>query len=230
VYVGLLNLRDDRLSDFLIARYRWLDGQLTDPAVVVPGLSADDGTARLTMDRSGRLYVALSASRQGSRADPYAGRILRFNRDGTVPDDSRAASPILAEGFRQPMGLGVHGARLWASGRDDRWPDMLMHLALDGAPANGPWPRALEPMSTLARQAVQSRVAADDDVTAYIDAAGELHILDISVGLMRKVQLRDAHGDLVPEAVVSSTRSDVYVAVRQSDGSFSILRLTRTMF
>jgi glucose/arabinose dehydrogenase len=113
VYVGLV--QDAPTQGFSVVRYRLVRNALGEPAVVISGLPTFGRSPRLAIDSSGMIYVAVPGAGE-STSDPYAGMILRFNADGTVPQGSRAASPQLAHGADDPAALTADGSYLWFVG------------------------------------------------------------------------------------------------------------------
>jgi hypothetical protein len=112
-----------------ITRYREVAGTFGEGATIVSGLPFREGAlAPLAVDRDGLLYVALPSTesadasiQRSSASDATSGKLLRFTRDGQVPETNRAASPVIAQGYASPSGLAVDAARnrLWLAGRDD---------------------------------------------------------------------------------------------------------------
>ena len=73
--------------------------------------------SRLSLDRQGHLYISVGDRGQMQRAqqlDDHAGKILRINEDGSVPEDNpfvgqeNAWSEIYSYGHRNPQGMAVH--------------------------------------------------------------------------------------------------------------------------
>jgi len=77
----------------------------------IPGTNVHDG-GRLKFGPDGKLYVTTGDASQPSQAQDrssLAGKILRLNPDGTVPQDNPiAGSPIYSLGHRNPQGLAWH--------------------------------------------------------------------------------------------------------------------------
>ena len=74
----------------------------------IPGARIHDG-CRVKFGPDGRLYVTTGDAAEpglAQRLDSLAGKILRLNRDGTVPDDNPfPGSPVFSLGHRNPQGL-----------------------------------------------------------------------------------------------------------------------------
>jgi len=84
------------------------------PEIFVLSLAAGTSTTRIGgriafgSDRT--LLVAfgdLGQDDAGQRNELLSGKILRYNDDGTIPDDNPAAGPVYARGLRQPRGLAL---------------------------------------------------------------------------------------------------------------------------
>jgi glucose/arabinose dehydrogenase len=101
-----------------ISRLTIQGGSAGDETVLVegiPGASYHDG-GRLSIGPDGKLYATTGDAGQRSLAqepDSMAGKILRLNLDGTVPDDNPfEGSPVYSLGHRNPQGLA------WQPGAD----------------------------------------------------------------------------------------------------------------
>ena len=99
-----------------LVRYELYDGVLTEEQVLldgIPGGPFHDG-GRIQFGPDGKLYVTT-----GDAGDPnlsqdlnsLAGKILRINPDGTIPDDNPwSDSPIYTIGHRNPQGISWDGS------------------------------------------------------------------------------------------------------------------------
>jgi len=95
-----------------ISRIREIDGRGANEQVLLdhfPGAAVHDG-CRLKFAPDGTLFATTGDSFQRSLAQnvsSLAGKILRLNRDGTVPDDNPfgRASPVYSYGHRNSQGL-----------------------------------------------------------------------------------------------------------------------------
>jgi len=74
----------------------------------IPGAAIHDG-GRLRFGPDGKLYITTGDAASGNSAqdlNSLAGKILRINPDGTIPDDNPFEnSPVFSYGHRNPQGL-----------------------------------------------------------------------------------------------------------------------------
>ena len=119
------------------------DGVARQDAYYVEGPAADvnDG-GRVAIGPDGKLYATFGVTADNNWAqDPVliAGKIVRLERDGTVPEDNPfPESPIYASGFLNPQGLAWDGAgNLYAT---DRGPDGYDEVNLVRPGGNYGWP------------------------------------------------------------------------------------------
>jgi hypothetical protein len=104
-----------------LARYRDTAGRLTNASIVFEDSSLSEETnavIRIGPDRM--LYIALGDS-SGLRSDDFgsfAGKLLRLNRDGTLPVDQTPMHPVYDVAFDRPSSIAwTHGGRgLWLAG------------------------------------------------------------------------------------------------------------------
>jgi glucose/arabinose dehydrogenase len=93
------------------------DGSGVDPQLIIDELPAEPLHAGGALDFApdGSLFVTTGESQRGSLAqDPDAleGKLLRYQRDGRVPEDAAVAgSPVFARGFRNPQALAWDSER-----------------------------------------------------------------------------------------------------------------------
>jgi glucose/arabinose dehydrogenase len=119
-------------ATFTIARFRELDGRLSDRVILsdsVPASSEPRGTLRFGLD--GRLYVALDDGGVPERADDLAsanGKILRLDKDGTTPPDQDGMTPMFVHGLHAPRAIAwaTTTRELWAADVSVYGEDMLL--------------------------------------------------------------------------------------------------------
>jgi glucose/arabinose dehydrogenase len=97
-----------------LVRMRDDNGRGTDETILldnIPGAANHDG-GRIAFGPDGKLYVATGDGEQQNRAQDrtsLAGKILRLEKDGTVPADNPfAPSPVYSLGHRNGQGLAFH--------------------------------------------------------------------------------------------------------------------------
>lgn len=97
-----------------LTSFTFQNSSLIDETVLldrIPGGNLHDG-GRIKFGPDGKLYVTTGETGRGELAqdlETMAGKILRLNRDGTIPDDNPIAnSPIYSWGHRNPQGLAWH--------------------------------------------------------------------------------------------------------------------------
>lgn len=114
VYVGYM-----ADTGFRVARYRDVAGAWAERAVVFETTPDTPYTAAVVrFGPDGRLYVALDDegdARHGGDLGSFSGKVLRLNRDGSVPDDQPGYSPVHMTDVGRPGGLA------WALADDRLW-------------------------------------------------------------------------------------------------------------
>ena len=98
-----------------VVRFRDANGVGQDYTVVLDNLPATLGEShnggRIAFGPDGKLYVTIGDifdSESSQDLTNLAGSILRYNLDGSVPDDNPLpGSPIYAYGFRNPFGIAI---------------------------------------------------------------------------------------------------------------------------
>lgn len=99
----------------VIARFPEAEGRATgEPEIVVDNLPVGPNCChnggRIAFGPDGKLYATLGDTQDSAlaqRSDDVAGSVLRYNDDGSVPDDGPfgAGNPVWAIGLRNPFGL-----------------------------------------------------------------------------------------------------------------------------
>ncbi len=96
-----------------VVRFRMVGLGLVDETVIldgIPGASIHNG-GRLKFGSDGRLYVATGDASEPALAQDVgslAGKILRINKDGSVPGDNPFGNLVFSLGHRNPQGLAWH--------------------------------------------------------------------------------------------------------------------------
>ena len=228
VFVGVNTRLDADTSEFAVLRYREVNGQLGEGVAVIGDLKfRGSGVPRFAIDEEERVYVAMPES---DRSDPYSAAILRFNPDGTMPADHRAASPVVARGFSQPAKLGWDGHVLVVVGADEQ--GSYSAAVLNRDQGSGSWPQSLQPVSvggstsvvTMAFSVGDSRTAGG--VRAFIDASRRLFRAPSGAADRRKIfeEIPLSTG-FVPVSVAAGFDGQIYVVVHSPAGESVLIEL-----
>ncbi len=120
IYLYLTTETEEGLTN-RVEQYRLENDSVTKTATVVegiPGASYHDG-GRMAIGPDGRLYITTGDAGEGSLAqdkNSLAGKILRLNLDGSIPDDNPFGNEVWTYGHRNPQGLAWDSdERLWAT-------------------------------------------------------------------------------------------------------------------
>ncbi|GAB2975266.1 PQQ-dependent sugar dehydrogenase [Saccharothrix stipae] len=107
-------------TDNRIVRIRYTGGALTGtPQVLLTGIPRNKyhNGGRLRFGPDGKLYVATGDGQNADWAQDranLAGKVLRINRDGTIPSDNPFGTSVWSYGHRNPQGLAFDSqGRLW---------------------------------------------------------------------------------------------------------------------
>jgi aldose sugar dehydrogenase len=128
-----------------IVRYREVNSRLGERVVLldnIPAAQIHDG-GRLRFGPDGLLYASAGDAADGNNAQDVAslaGKLLRLNRDGTVPRDNRFSSPVFTYGHRNPQGFDWHptSGELWESEHGNNGNDEVNAIRTG---LNFGWPR-----------------------------------------------------------------------------------------
>lgn len=108
-------------SDNRVVRMPFDGTSLGDQEVIIDGIpkAGIHNGGRIRFGPDGLLYVSTgdaSTSGRSQDTDSLAGKILRLNPDGSVPDGNPFGSPVWTYGHRNPQGLAWDDdGNLWAS-------------------------------------------------------------------------------------------------------------------
>ncbi len=104
-----------------VERYQLIDNQLTDRTIIIdniPGAAVHDG-GRIKFGPDGYLFITTGDAGEPDLAqnqDSLAGKILRLEADGSIPDDNPFGNEVWSLGHRNPQGLTWdEQERLWAT-------------------------------------------------------------------------------------------------------------------
>ncbi len=120
IYLYLTTEKESGLIN-RVERYRLRNNELTARTVIIediPGASYHDG-GRIAFGPNNKLYVTTGDAGSSNRAqqkDSLAGKILRLNPDGSIPEGNPFGTPVYSWGHRNAQGLAWDDAgRLWAT-------------------------------------------------------------------------------------------------------------------
>jgi hypothetical protein len=232
VFVGTTQRQRDGRQDFRIVRYRLVGDSLGEGATLVGNLAlAGEHAPRFTVDNMGRIYVAVPGA-AAARGDMYAGRLLRFAPDGSVPDDHRGLSPVLAHGLAVPRDLDWDGQAVWVVGLDDRAQPALGRLVPDAA--DGEWPRRLSAagfaippdLEVSAFDATASIAAGRSPEAVIVDLRQRLHrVITRAPENVSEVEALDGLVEGLPVEVALGPHGAIHVVIRTATGRFAIVEI-----
>jgi len=142
IFLYMTTENGDMLENRVVS-YRLENNSLTQPRTLIedlPGAIYHDG-GRIEFGPDGKLYVTAGDATNPSWAqdqDRLAGKILRLNPDGSIPDSNPFDSPVYSYGHRNPQGLAWKEGNLWAPEHGDSGTDELNRIELG---ANYGWPQ-----------------------------------------------------------------------------------------
>jgi len=120
VYIYITDSKDGKITN-RIERYKLIDATLTDKKIIldnIPGAPYHDG-GRIEFGPDGLLYVTTgdaTIDRLAQDLESLAGKILRLNDDGSIPEDNPFANAVYSYGHRNPQGLAWDAdGNLWST-------------------------------------------------------------------------------------------------------------------
>ncbi|HEU4606074.1 MAG TPA: PQQ-dependent sugar dehydrogenase [Nitrososphaera sp.] len=210
------------------------DNQIIESQVVIDGIPAADRNdgGRIRFGPDGMLYIATGDARQQELAQnggSLAGKILRLNPDGTIPEDNPfEGSPVYSYGHRNVQGLAWHPVtgNLYASEHGAEGNDEI-NLIRPGA--NYGWPievcdaeRFEEPIVCFSPAiapagmafAASDRLGYQDDILLATLKAQHLRLIELESGTETNVltgfgRIRD---------VVEAPDGSLYLLTSNRDG------------
>lgn len=181
-----------------------------DTTVIVPSLPANNthNGGRLAFGSDNKLYVTLGdvGDPANSQSDTSpAGKVLRFNEDGSIPDDNPIpGNPLYSRGHRNCFGIAVTNARLFVSENGPDCDDEVNSLVpggnfgwRPGQPCNDNDPSYLPPLVRF------SSVIAPTGMAVYFNS---LLVGGSNDGRLRQIRLNDfPNGSLDSVSTVYTT-------------------------
>jgi len=127
IYIYITDSKDGKITN-RIERYKLISSALSDKKIIldnIPGAPYHDG-GRIGFGPDELLYVTTGDATQEELAqdiDSLAGKILRLNDDGSIPEDNPFGNAVYSYGHRNPQGLAWDlDGNLWSTehGRSGR--------------------------------------------------------------------------------------------------------------
>jgi len=113
--------------------------------LALPGNYLQHNSGNIAFGPDGKMYIPLGDNGNADNSqnrDVWPGKILRFNRDGSIPDDGvDPGSPMFAYGFRNPFDLAFDpftGNLFVTENGSDNWDEINLVIRAE----NYGWPRA----------------------------------------------------------------------------------------
>jgi glucose/arabinose dehydrogenase len=161
IYVYYTYQQDGSLANRVV-RFRKQDNKLLEEKIIIdniPGAYLHNG-GRIKFGPDGRLYITTGDALNPDLAqdkNSLAGKILRLNDDGTIPEDNPFPdSPVYSVGHRNPQGLTWdEQGRLWATEHGARATDEI-NLIEPGKNYGWPVIRGEETAAGLESPVIQS--------------------------------------------------------------------------
>jgi glucose/arabinose dehydrogenase len=146
IYLYYTYTEEGALSNKVV-RYTYQDNELIEDQLIIDNIPASGihNGGRIKFGPDGMLYITTGDAGQSSLAqdpDSLAGKILRLNDNGDVPEDNPFEnSPVYTLGHRNPQGLAWdEQGRMWATEHGSSAHD---ELNLIGAGNNYGWPQII---------------------------------------------------------------------------------------
>lgn len=119
IYLYMTTEKDEMLQNRVV-RYTLEDRELSNPQIIIedlPGAQYHDG-GRIAFGPDKKLYItAGDATKPGwaQNTGLLAGKILRINANGSIPDDNPFGNEVYSYGHRNTQGLTWVNGELWAT-------------------------------------------------------------------------------------------------------------------
>lgn len=234
VYLYYTTEIDGLLSNQIISA-RLIEDKLNDIETVIQGIpaAANHNGGAIAFGPDDKLYITTGDAGQAELAQDklsLAGKILRLDDDGTVPEDNPFNNPVWSYGHRNPQGLAWDSdSRLWSvehgpsgiqSGRDE--------LNLIKKAANYGWP---EVSGQESRSDMESPVLQSGDNDTWAPAAmvyvqGKLYFTGLRGQAIYEVSSIDSQPEIKQYLksdygrlrAIASQEGSLYVGTSNRDG------------
>lgn len=120
VYLYLTTNESGRLRN-RVEKYKLIDNSLSERQIIIDNIpaSANHNGGRIEFGPDGFLYITTgdaSAASVAQNTNSLAGKILRLNKDGSIPEDNPFGNAVYSLGHRNPQGITWdESGRLWAT-------------------------------------------------------------------------------------------------------------------
>lgn len=122
---------EDENTENQVVRYRLENESLTDREVLIDGIPSDriHNGGRIEFGPDEKLYITTGDSNQPDLAqntESLAGKILRINRDGSIPEENPFNNSVYSYGHRNPQGITWDNeGRMWSTEHGDAATDEI---------------------------------------------------------------------------------------------------------
>lgn len=208
------------------------DNKIVESSVVIDGIPAadrDDG-GRIRFGPDGKLYISTGDARQpdlAQNARSLAGKILRLNPDGSIPDDNpNPDSPVYSYGHRNIQGLAWDPSTgdLYAS---EHGPEGYDEINLIRAGGNYGWPVETCEAEQFEKPVVCFNPAVAPAGMAFVASDRLGYKGDIILATLRAQQLRLVDVDGGTESNVLTGFGRIRDVVEAPDGSLYVTTSNR---
>jgi len=119
IYLYMTTKKDEMLQNRVV-RYTLEENQLSNATVIIdelPGAQYHDGGG-IAFGPDNKLYITAGDATNSDWAQnktKLAGKILRINSDGSIPEDNPFGNEVYSYGHRNPQGITWIGDQFWAT-------------------------------------------------------------------------------------------------------------------
>lgn len=220
-----------------VVRFTDVNNVGTNQAIILDNLPAANTHCggRIGFGSDGKLYVTIGDVQDPANSqndNSLAGKLLRYNSDGTIPADNPiAGNPLFSKGLRNSFGLAFHptSGRPYVSENGPSCDDELNRIVLGGnfgwrpgVPCGDVDPNFIQPIKRI------NPVLAPTGICFYTGAefpqfTGDLFMASYRDGGLRRFRVNDATGTIVEEELILTGRSGGVIDVTTgTDGGIYI--------